>query len=241
MRDKTGFGFFLLVAAGFAVWFWLRPNPDRNALHARELATRFLAEHLARQHPGQHAVVLANPFAQDPGTPAEVREAQEAGLRGLRAGFGKRIVIDAIAFPELRPEARENPRDLLGNVETTTPLSYLMSPTACDAVARQHPEASLLVSLIGVPSEWDHCGICTNTGPPSFALLWPDLRLVGDTADVVEAMRSGKLAAFVQRRPGGVPDAISPVRDSQADFDQRFLLVTRENVEQLARQYPGLF
>jgi hypothetical protein len=241
MRDKTGFGFFLLVAAGFGVWFWLRPDPNDNALHARELATRFLAEHLARRYPGQHAVVLANPFTHIAETPKEVREAQEAGLRGLRAGFGKEVVLEAVVSPELRPGALENPRSFLGNVETPTPLSYLISPTAYDTVAGKHPGATLLVSLIGLPSEWERCAVCTNAGPPSLALLWPDLRVIGDAEDVIKAMRSGKLAAFVQRRPNAVADGFSPAKDPQSDFDQRFLLVTPENVEQIAKQFPGIF
>jgi hypothetical protein len=72
-------------------------------------------------------------------------------------------------------------------------------------------------------------------------LLWPDVRVIGDTPDVIRLMRSGKLAAFVQRRPGGAPDGFSPSKDAQADFDQRFILVTPDNVEHIAKQYPGIF
>jgi hypothetical protein len=233
--------FVILVAIGLGWWFWGRSDPRGNALEARRLATRGLAQYLAQRFASQQAVVLSNPFTQMPGVSSDIRAPEEAGLEGLRDGFADKISIAAVAFPELRPEAQQNPRGLLGETETTTPLSYLVTAEAFDKVWRQHGDPPLVVSLIGLPVELDKCGIWNAPAPPRFALLWPDLRVVGESAQVQQAFRSGKLAAFVARKPGAPPDGVSLGRDLKAEFERRFVLVTAENFEAVRGQYPGLY
>jgi hypothetical protein len=241
MRQRLGLAFALVVVAGMAGWFLFRPNPERNALRIRELATRGLAEYLAGRRAGERVVIVSNPFTERAGAAREIVETEQAGIRGLRAGFGRALTVAAVAFPELRPGALDDPRALLGDVETSTPLSYLMSPGAMDKLARQHPDAQLLVSLVGLPPGLGESEGWNAAGPPRFALLWPDLRLIGDTAAVVKALKSGKLAAAVLRRPGA-PDDLTPLgKERQAEFEKRFLLLTSETVEQTLRSYPGLF
>jgi len=190
-RHWSAFGFVSLVAAAFGAWFWLKPNPHADALRVRELATRSLAEFLARTHPGKRALIVSNPFTQQTGTAKAILETEQAGVRGLREGFGPKVTVAAVVFPELKPEAWENPRDLLNDADTTTPLSYLVAPEAFDKLARQHPDCELIVSLIGLPVELSRCEVWNVPGPPRFALLLPDLRMVGDAAAVQQALRVG--------------------------------------------------
>lgn len=240
-RQTPALVFVVLVAAGFSLWFYLKPDPQGNALRVRETATRGLAEHLARTHPGKNALIISNPFTQGQGTAKGIVETEQAGIRGLREGFGKSASVVAVVFPELKAEARENPRALLADVETSTPLSYLVEPEAFDQLARQHANCEIIVSLIGLPLEVARCEAWKAAGAPRFSLLLPDLRIIGDAAVVKSAVKSGKLAAFVLARPGAPGDDTPPGRDWKAEFEKRFLLVTAENVEQVMQSYPGLF
>jgi hypothetical protein len=240
-RHTPALLFLLLVVVAFSLWFLLKPDPFGDALRTREIATRGLAEYLVRTQPGQRALIVSNPFTQRKETAKAIGEMEQAGLRGLRQGFGKNVTVAAVAFPELKPEARDNPRALLTGVETTTPLSYLVAPDAFDDLAKQHPDCELIVSLIGLPAELSRCESWRASGPPGFALLLPDLRVIGDEAAVRNALKSGKLLALVLAKPGAPDASASSSGDFGAEFEKRFLLVTPENVDQLARSYPGLF
>jgi hypothetical protein len=233
--------FVALVAAIFGAKYFLRPQPQKNALQARALATRVLGGHLAATQPGRRVVVMSSPYTRRAGIDRAIVETEEAGLRGLREGLGQKLSISAVALPELRPSALEDPRAIPIDTETTTPLSYLVAPGAFDAVVRQQPGCDIIVSLIGLPAELNRCEAWQAAGAPAFALLLPDLRMVGDTAAVTAAVKSGKLLAFVARKPGGPGDDVPLGREEKAEFARRFLLVTRENIDQVAQAYPGLF
>src|SRR6185369_6935232 len=118
---------------------------------------------LAGRFPGARALIISNPFAQTKGVGGNVKAYEEAGVRGLRRGFGSKIAIDA---------------------DTTTPMSYLVAPDAFDKIAKQHPSCSLLVSLIGLPADLSKVELWQATDGPKLALLLPDLRMVGDAAAV---------------------------------------------------------
>lgn len=232
---------FVAAVAGVLAWWFFSPNPQQVAFRTRELATRGLAEHLVRVQAGKRVLIVSNPFVQDAGTARAIKEMEEAGVRGLREGFGTAVTIDGVAYPELKPGARENPQAALGDVETSTPLSYLMTPDALDRLVKLHPGCDLVVSLIGLPAELERCENWSKAGAPRFALLLPDLRIVGDAAAVATAVKSGKLAAFVLARKGGPGDDVPHGGDPKAEFEKRFVLVTAENVEQTLAAMPELF
>jgi hypothetical protein len=240
-RQTPALLFLALVAAGFALWFLLKPDPQRSALGVREIATRGFAEHLARAHPGAKVLIVSNPFTQRKDTARAIVDMEQAGIRGLREGFGGKISVEAVAFPELKPEARENPAALLVDVETTAPLSYLMTADAIDQLARQHANCDLIVSLVGIPLHVTATEAWKSVGAPRFALLLPDLKILGNTASLKASLKSGKLAAFVLPRPGAPGDDTPPGRDWKTEFEKRFLLVTPENVEQVMQAHPKLF
>src|SRR5262245_17742035 len=204
-RQAPALVFLVLVVAGFVTWYLFKPNPYGHALSTRAVATRGLAEYLARTQPGKRVLIVSNPFTQQSETAKAVGEMEQAGIRGLREGFGKTMPVATVAFPEMRPEARIDPRAVLAGVETTTPLSYLVAPDAFDNLAKQYPDCEVIVSLIGLPAELSRCESWRKPGAPGFALLLPDLRIVGDAPAVKDAVKSGKLLAFVLAKPNA-PD-----------------------------------
>jgi hypothetical protein len=228
----------IFAAAGVALWFFLRPDPHDHALAVRELATRTLAEYVARQYAGQRALLISNPFTENDGATKQILAMERAGISGIKEGLGMKVALHAIAFPELKPEARTNPRALLTGAETTTPISYLVSANAFDKLTTQYPDCDIVISLVGLPATLQEAR-CWRDPKPCFALLLPDLRFVGDLAAVKEAVQSGKLAAFVLNKPGAPDLRSSPQKDGE--FDKRFLLVNRANIEQVIADYPQLF
>jgi hypothetical protein len=226
-----------LVALGLLpvlAWLFLirRPPEQQGALAARELATRAIE--------AKRVLVIANPFTQLGKLPRKMRDMEEAGLLGVKAGVGGRIQVQTV-WPELKPGVAENPRAVFIDPETTTPLSYLVTTDAFDKLTQQHADCDVIVSLIGLPADLARVECWQKAGGPKFALLLPDLRIIGDRAAIRHSFDFGKLVAFVAARPDAptAPPAASP--DWHAEFERRFVLVKRENLEAMIRNFPKLF
>ncbi|MEO8428382.1 MAG: hypothetical protein ABI651_14830, partial [Verrucomicrobiota bacterium] len=216
-------------------------SAKRNALANRTLATRELAAYLARSYPRKRALVIANPFTLKKSQRREVYEFEQAGIRGLRLGFGKDVTIEAIVYPELRREFLENPGSVYVDPQTTTPLSYLVADNAFDKAAQEHPACEIIVSLVGLPVGVTRTELWRKVGSPKLALLLPDWRIIGEREAVREAFRSGKLAAAVLNRPGAPPESQPLEKDRLSAFTNRFLLVTAETMDEMMRTHPQLF
>src|SRR5262245_14314824 len=137
-----------LVEAQFGIF---RTVFGGGPLSTRELAMEHLGRHLATRYPGKSVVVLSNPFSQKPGQPNEVYRFEQAGLRGFKRGIGNSLQIEAVAFPEIKPEFLRNRASVFIDPRTTTPLSYLVNEDALDKIASTYPQAEIFVSLIGLP------------------------------------------------------------------------------------------
>ncbi len=241
-RRVTGLVFVAILFGLLETQFHiLRKLRSSGPLTQRELATEYLGRYLASQYPGKKAVVLANPFSQKSGQPRDVYAFEKAGLQGLRRGFGKAVVIDSVAFPELKAGFVEDRRSVFIDPDTTTPLSYVVTDEALDKIASAHPEAELLVSLIGLPVKVRQTETWKSAGPRRFALLLPDLRMVGDEGAVREAILSGKIAAIIMNKPGRPAETQPMGKNSQMEFDRRFLLVNAETIDPILHVYPRLF
>ena len=210
-----------IAALALAIWYFTRDKEQAAAFHARQASTRMLAEYLAKKFPDGRVLVISNPFIQS-GSPPDVFKMEHAGIAGLRQGFGSKAKLN-IAYPDLKPAARENPRSYLVDPETPTPLSYLVAEDAFDKLGSGY---DVVISLIGLSAALDKVQSWQKPGKPVFGLLLPDLRIIGGAAEVRKAVNSGKLAAFILPQPGGTKD--------------QFVLVTSEDIEQVLKQYPKL-
>ena len=225
-----------LCVALFALVLWLSPGragrAKWDALGDRVAATRLMAEYLARQLPGSCAVVLSNPFVRERRTSSEIRKFEDAGVDGLRKGFGKAITIKAIVFPELKEAYLKDPQSVVIDPLTRTPLSYVMREDAFDQAAAAHSDCPLLVSLIGLPADLKQTKFWMKPGAPRLALLLPDLRMVGNAEAVRRAVTSGQLVAAVLEKPGAA---------GAGRHEDRFLLLNADTVDGLIAAYPALF
>lgn len=204
----------------------------------RELATRVLAEEVAKVIAPKKVLVISNPFSRESGRPPEVYEFEKAGISGLQEGFGEGAEVE-VDFPALKPEVLKDPGSVQVDAQTTTPLSFLVVQNAFSALVQKHSDADLVVSLIGLPVNLVEFPEWTQPGKPQFALLLPDWRMIGGKEAILQSFRSRKLAAAVVRKPNS-PEGEIP-GDSTEAFHQRYWLVTPENVEKLLAEHPAAF
>lgn len=212
----------LAVVAIAAIVFLTRSSsPKGTALAARQHAMEMLGARIAKLRPECKVLVLSNPFTQKSAYFDEKSQYERAGLRGLGQGLGRRSPVKVV-FPEIRPEYFANPQSVMIAPDSRTPLSFLMQPASVDQLAEAHPECRVIVSLIGLPAGVDQLKIWNEKDPRCFALLLPDLRVLGSPAEAVAAFQRGKLlAAVVEDRQSGDP-----------------LIVTRDNVADVLKRQP---
>lgn len=230
------------LAIALGAWLYHRTSKaaPRGAMSHRELATRFLAQYIEAHYSGKPVLVVSNPFTQKAGRDPQIYAFEEAGLSGLRKGFGKATPMKVV-FPDVRPEFLKNPRSVQVDPRTTTPLSFLVAENAFDKLAKENPECDLIVSLIGLPVNLAQVEIWRKPDVPKFALLLPDWRFLGSQQAIQGAVKSGKIVAAILNKPGAPPETVFSGGDDKTEFDKRFLLVTAENIDNLMRSHPQLF
>jgi hypothetical protein len=234
-------GFFCLGVAALGYFVLTRGlRAHGPAVVQRELAMRIMGEYLAEYFPNQKVLVLSNPFTQEAGRPNQVYAFEAAAVRGLRQGMGKLLTLQAVVFPELRPEALHDPSSVLVDPKTTTPLSFLTKEDAWLQLIRSYPETDVVVSLIGLPANLSKLDAWQTPSKPAFALLLPDLSFAGGPSEVRNAFQLGKIAAAILNKPDAPPENEPPGSSPQAEFDRRFVLLTGKNFDQLTNQYPVL-
>jgi hypothetical protein len=214
----------VVVVGVAALAFFSWPSGAKgDALAAREAAMAMLGARIAKVRPGCPVLVLANPFAKDAGYLSEKNQFERAGLHGLRHGLGRRGTVTVVS-PEIRPEYFADPASVIIPPDSTTPLSFLMRPASVSQLADAHPECPVIVSLIGLPFGVERLPLWSEEDPRNFALLLPDLRVLGPPAVAAEAFERGKiLAAVVTEGRSGQP-----------------LVVTGENAREVLQSHPKL-
>ncbi|MBK9138589.1 MAG: hypothetical protein IPM17_07495 [Verrucomicrobia bacterium] len=240
---KTLLGALALLVVAAVIWRQYQ-TPERvafsGAVRERVVALRVLAEYLSSRDAGGKVLVVANPFARQPGQGTDVYAFEDAALRGLRQGLKGTWHLVGVAHPELLPAAAKDPTSIPLPPDLTTPLSFMTSAGAWDALLRAHPVTDVWVSLIGLPVNATAMAFWREERP-RLALLLPDFRVLGGARVVQDAFASGKIVAAVLHRPGA---GTAPAARAQKDgdiFDHRFLLVTRTNIAAVVSAWPELF
>jgi hypothetical protein len=201
------------VAVALFALLFRKSSPQNVALTGREQAMELLGARITELRPKCSVLVLANPLTKNSG------KFDRAGLHGLRLGLGSHSSL-SVAFPEIKPEYAASPQSVPVPQDSRTPLSFLIEPASVDELAEAHPHCRVIVSLIGLPVGADKLKVWGEKDPRSFALLYPDLRLLGPPAEAVAAFQRGKLLAAVVDDPtSGKP-----------------LIVTKDNIVEVLEQ-----
>jgi hypothetical protein len=191
---------FIWIAAllGFAVvvYFLWPTSPKSAALTAREHLLETLGAEIAKVRPQAKVLLFSNPFAEKAGVFNEKSQFERAGISGLRKGLGKGASV-TVVFPTIRPEYIANPASVSIPSDTRTPLSFLIQPESFDRLAEAHPDCTVLVSLIGLPVGVNHLKVWNQKDSRGFALLMPDLGVIGAPNEMLAAFHRGKIIAAV--------------------------------------------
>ena len=216
-----------LVAGGalalVIVFFVTRDrSPKSAALTARMRAMELLGQTVAKLRPEGTVLVLSNPFSRQAGLFDEKGQFERAGLNGLRQGLGLARPVEVV-FPEIRPEYLSDPQSVFMPADSRTPLSFLIRPGEVDRLAAAHPDCTVVVSLIGLPSEIERANIWREDDKRSLALLLPDLRVLGPPGKAISAFEREKILAAV------ADDSFQPGNP---------LIVIRNNVREILERQP---
>ena len=218
----------VLILAG-GLFLWIRHKTP--GISEREYATQLLAEFLKTAAKPKSVLVIGNPFTDLPNHSSQAKEFERAGIAGLKNGFGATIPVK-VAHPAIKPSVLADPTSVHIDSKSSTPLSFVIESSAFDDVLKTNADCDLAVSLIGLPVNLSSMEAWNKSGPPRFALLLPDWRIVGDPAGIQQAFASGKLVGAVVVKPGSADGM---------DFKQRYLIINSNNVAQSIARSPQLF
>jgi len=191
--------------------------------------------------PGASVLTIGNPFAEREGSDPSLREVEQASRRGVAQAVHKAGgKLAGSTVPVLREDAKRDPTLVPIPTGASTPISFMTERGAWDRIRSEYPGAGLWVSWVGLPADLAETRAWLEPGGPKWGLYMPDLRVVGTKEAVREAFHTGKLAAVVLARPGAPPESEAMLADAQAEFDRRYVLVTRDTWEGVERQWPTL-
>jgi hypothetical protein len=215
-----------------------RPRDQRDSaedLVAREqifarASTRILGRHLADLAPAGKALVIV----EQPTHPLTLKPLLDGLSEGLAEGLGKAATIAAIDAPDLSSTAgtMEDGNNAVGGIGT---LEESLCAAHLDDLIAKHPDCRLVVSMIGMPADYSDMAIWTED-PAQRPIVAVAL---GDVPMLKNALLGQAIHAVVL--PHANPTSEAPSSDPQDVFDQRYLLATPENVEELAAEHENLF
>ena len=217
----------LLFVAVFLVGITLlgcRPPASKEALSQRRLAMERLGEYVSKIKPNSKILLLSNPFTKMKNASGEIKAFDQASLAGLENGLGKdhRIVV---AYPKLSQSYLDHPETFTIPSNSKTPLSFILDTGSLDSLLAEHQDCQIIVSVIGLP-----VGITLTKAwkmnEVSFALLSPDLKVLGNRQTALEAFKKDKILAAVVQREG--KDASNSI------------LITSDNIESILKDQPAL-
>ena len=230
-----------LVFLGWVLSAGCSPREARLAGSRREMVIERLTAEALKAAPGAAVLTIGNPFAGLAGSDPSLREVEDASRRGVTRAVEKAgAKLAGSTVPRLREDAMRDPTSVPIPTGASTPISFMTERGAWDRIGSEFSGAGLWSSWVGLPAHLAETRAWVESGGPKWALYMPDLRLVGTREGVKEAFESGKLVAVVLARPGAPPESEAMLPDAQAEFDRRYVLVTRDRWEAVEREWPTL-
>ena len=202
---------------------------DRELKYAN-ISAQYLGEYLAENHAGAKAVMIVEP------SETEGLKKSEALSKGLEKGVGGAIEIVAIETPsipaDMRPATTPD-----GSPAPLPPREVWFTAQAFNQIVEKYEgKVDLVVTMMGLPGT-QQLGRLNIWGMDDVKLAIGD----GSVYELYRQIKNGKIVAAVSYNPDATYDEEMPPRDLEEAFNKRYLLVTPQNVEQLAGKYSGLF
>ncbi len=193
-----------------------------------------LGRYLAEAHPDAVALIIADPST--PNTP----DAPDALLDGIKQGLGEKVRISAEVRPQI-PEAvkkqfaGETPEGMPAE-EALPPMEFWFTAAMMDSIiAKDGKGCDLIITTIGLPTDMAKMKFWRSA--PSNGTKLAIAR--GSVYELKRAIAQKLVTAAISFNPNAVWDDKSPSSDLDEAFAKRYLLITPENVEELATKYPN--
>jgi len=202
-----------------------------------------LGMYLGERFSGSKAVIIVEPQF---GSAADPDSAASAQVDGLKEGFGGRIEIVAEISPKIPDSAKNAFSQEMAPMaegeggpeggEMLPPLEFWFTGKLFDQLVTDNKDkCDLIITTIGLPMDLGAMKFWEMKDRPKLALA------SGSVYELKQAIKKGVIVGAVTYNPKAVYDEKPPPSDLDAAFDKRFLLVTPENVDTVAREHRDLF
>lgn len=249
-----------LVCAGMALKNNFFGSSTTGMMKAQLAYTRisgqYLGQYLAKKFPNSKVLIVVQPetsYTKDRPNPL---------LDGIKAGLGSGVTVVAEVAPEVpkmpggmpgmmpmpppaegakvtsekggskAPPGMPSPEEMM----MMGPIEMWLTPDRFDALLEPYAgKVDLVITTIGLPMQ---------PGLLKFWKLEPLPKMVIAQGNVMElrgAIKAGAVAAALTFNPQAKFDTKMPPKDLEKAFNNRYLLITPENVDQIAEQHKDLF
>jgi hypothetical protein len=205
----------------------------------QKVGAQKLGSHLAEKYSGSKALIIVEPKL------GAAADKPNVLVEGLKEGFGSAITVVAEESPEI-PEnaakafAAEMPPMEGGEGgmegEMLPPLEYWYTASLVNKLLDKYDgKYDMIVTTIGLPQDAKRLDIWKGDKKPKVALA------SGSVYELRGAIKSGAIVAAVTYNPQAEYDDKPVPKDLDEAFNKRFLLLTPENIDQIASKHPDIF
>lgn len=233
----------LLLALG-SMFTSKGPNPQKLSEYQsryREACGAKLGMYLAEQFPDAKAAFLM-PHNMNSPTSQHSTDLVDA----LKNAMEDTIQIGPDLVPTPPPEIQrqhEEMREQLGSQDVPpeqammymTPMfSWFSAEQLDDLVAEKAADCDLLIAIAELPQDFERCRFPTKADAPKIVLTG------GAIYRYAPIIESGVIVAAIANNPEANWEPAPPPKKVEAAFDERYLLVTPDNINKIAEKYPDL-
>lgn len=230
------FAIMTLIFAGLATWKNLNPGVDKDVIDEfrrkeiayQTVATKRLGELIAKNHPSGKALVIKAKY----GMGGDTDYLGKAVIEGLKTGLAGNVelIAEERVFDGNLPETDIGPDGM-----PTGPEEELYSAKIMNDIIKTNKGCNVIISLCGLPNDlqdMDIWRIKDKAKRPAVYLY------NGNIYELKLLIKHGLISGGVVDKPVAFDIRAEMPEDEQAAFDKRFLLITSENVDAIAAEYP---
>jgi hypothetical protein len=220
-----------IIAVGLAILqmmsFSCQEDTIREGVVDKEMkylyaAMRVMGEQLGEGHEGSNILLITNRVNE------YNQERHDAILDGLKSGLDGRATIGSVIHPE--PPEGVNAEEYYEEEMFT---AEMMNKTVAD-----NTEHDMIVSLLGLPFDFAEMTLwqMEDDKRPKLGLAFASVY------ELQRAIKAGYVGVVIAYNPNYVYDIkAEPPEQYREAFDQRYLLITPENVNDIAATHPSMF
>ena len=206
-----------------------------------------VGQYLASNYSGKKVVIVKETTMTQGGETTM----SEAMLQGLKSSLqGNVTLVDTVApeMPEdLKEEVERTQEELAAQEEGEVPMdeamglagipfdSWFTADIMDDLVDEYKGKADIMVFACNMPMDYQAAEFWRDSDVPKLVVL------SGPVSELTNAIKQGKVIAAVMANPDAEYEQKPPPTDVDEAFGKRYLLLTPDNVEEIASKYQERF